>query len=124
MGSLIRVFAGVHSDTPENLNGFVEQEAAFWTFFPVAASLKNSVIQKEASGSIPEHAQLMPLFRTGTIDPATKRVENWWLWDGDKSWQIGKLAEEQRRLPIRGNWNDTLLRERIEQGWLPEQDPR
>ena len=124
MGSLIRVFPGVRIAPPADFAAFVEQETNFWTFFPVAKSLKQGLIRKEANCSIPVHAQAMPLFRAGVVDPATKRVETWWLWDGEKTWQIGALGEEQRRLPIRGNWNDTLLKERIEQGWLPERDSR
>ena len=124
MSSLIRVLPGIHEQSSGDISDIAIQPTRFWTFFPVAESLKDSVIQKEGNYPIPVHAQKMPLFRTGVVNPETKRVETWWLWDGEKSWKAGNLTDDQRRLPIRGNWNDTLLKERIEQGWLPELDPR
>jgi len=124
MGSLIRVFPGTHLLPPENWSPLVEQETNFWIFFPVGAALKKGIIRKIANCPIPVHAEKTPLFRAGVVDPSTGRVENWWLWDGEKEWKVGKLTDEQRRLPIRGSWNDTLLVERIQSGWLPEHDPR
>ncbi len=72
---------------------------------------------------IPEFAKKFPLFRTGVIDPATGKVKVWWLWDGEKEWRVNDITLEQRKLPLRGIWNNTLLIERIEQGWLPSNDP-
>ena len=46
----------------------------------------------------------------------------WWLWDGEKEWQIGSITNEQRKLPIRQIWNDTMLIARLEQEWRPETD--
>jgi hypothetical protein len=57
------------------------------------------------------------------IDPSTGKVKVWWLWDGEREWQVGELTEEQRGLSFREVWNDTLLIERIESGWTPETDP-
>ncbi|RXV64137.1 hypothetical protein D1006_40750 [Burkholderia stabilis] len=122
MGSLIRILPGTHKDVPENLAEIVMMETNFWIFFPVGAATKRGIIKKVGNFGIPEHARSTPLFRTGIPDQETRKVESWWLWDGEKSWPVGAISEEQRRLPIRGSWNDTLLIERIEQGWLPEKD--
>jgi hypothetical protein len=51
-------------------------------------------------------------------------VHDWWLWDGTKQWRIGRLAAEQRKLPVAGVWNDTLLVQRVEEEWLPKTDTR
>ena len=71
---------------------------------------------------IPEKQKPFPLFRNGEVDPKTKKVETWWLWDGVNEWPIGKLTKEQKHLPFNEVWNDTLLVERIESGWTPETD--
>jgi hypothetical protein len=62
------------------------------------------------------------VFRAGVVDPAVGKVVDWWLWDGEKEWRVGSISDEQRKLPIRGCWNDTMLIKRIEEGWLPEND--
>ncbi|WP_019937328.1 hypothetical protein [Bordetella sp. FB-8] len=124
MGSLIRVLPGTFLDQPLEWGTLIDCETNFWIFFPVAAALKQGIVRKVVHCPIPEHACNPPVFRAGVVDPSTGKVETWWLWDGEKEWKIGAITEEQRRLPIRGSWNDTLLIKRIEEGWLPEKDPR
>lgn len=123
MGSVIRVLPGTYGNTPD-LDALVEQPTNFWIFFPVSAALKQGAIQKVNTFKIPQHSQKPPIFRAGVIDPSTGRVETWWFWDGEKEWRVGEITDEQRKLPIRGAWNNTLLVERIVEGWLPEKDNR
>jgi hypothetical protein len=49
--------------------------------------------------------------------------KNWWFWDGETTWFVGKLEPEQRQMPIRSIVDGVLLRERIETGWSPASDP-
>ena len=49
---------------------------------------------------------------------------DWWIWDGERQSRIEKLTPEQRKLPIRSIWNDTLLVRRFENEWTPETDFR
>ncbi|WP_304589925.1 hypothetical protein [Burkholderia anthina] len=124
MGSLIRVLPGTHVEQPSDWDALVSSESNFWIFFPVAAAKKQGIVEKVAHCPLPEHAKKPPVFRAGVADPSTGKVETWWFWDGEKEWRVGAITEEQRKLPIRGSWNDTLLIQRIEEGWLPENDPR
>ena len=124
MGSLIRVFPTVFSDPPTDWRALTESETNFWVFFSVSDALKKGIVRKEVHCPLPEHARAMPVFRNGNVAPATGKVDVWWFWDGEKSWKVGALNDEQRRMPILGAWNDVMLRDRIEQGWLPERDPR
>ena len=124
MGQMIRVFPGIYPNEPPDLTALVSCETNFWIFFPVNVAQKRGIIRKVANFDLPEHARQSPIFRAGVRNPATKKVESWWLWDGKTEWEVGALTQEQRKLPIRGTWNDTLLIQRIEEGWLPENDPR
>ncbi|AJC15122.1 hypothetical protein [Pandoraea sputorum] len=122
MGWMIRVLPGIYSECPEDMSALVDKETNFWIFFPVAAALRRKLTAKIGRFKIPEHSQKMPIFRAGIRHSVTKKVENWWLWDGEREWMVGEITEDQRKLPIRGIWNDTLLIKRIEDGWLPEHD--
>lgn len=124
MGPLIRVLPGIYRDDVPDIEALAKVATNFWIFFPVGPALKSGIVRKVAQYKIPEHAQKMPLFRTGVPDPETRKVETWWLWDGETSWQVGAITDEQRKLPLREAWNDTRLVERIESGWLPEKDLR
>lgn len=123
MGSLIRVLPGTYHDEPD-LDVLVEEKTNFWIFFPASAALKQGIIQKANSCTVPTHSKETPTFRAGVVDPSTGRVDAWWFWNGEKEWKVGEITEEQRKFPIRGTWNDTLLVQRIEEGWLPEKDRR
>ncbi len=92
-------------------------------FFPLNAAIDQHIVSIVANVALPSDAQKFPTFRAGVVDPATRKVGVWWLWDGEKEWRVGQLTVEQRCLSIRGVWNDTLLIERIESGWTPETDP-
>jgi len=124
MGSLIRVLPGVFADSLTDYDSLVTTQTNFWIFFPAGAALSRGVIRKVGRYAIPDHSKIPPLFRAGVVDPAVGKVVDWWLWDCEKEWRVGPITDEQRKLPIRGSWNDTMLIERIENGWLPENDPR
>jgi|SRR5450830_1436947 len=123
MGALIRVLPGMYLNEPD-LDELVQKETNFWIFFPVGSALKKKIIQRVKNVVVPLHSKETPVFRTGVVDPSTGRVENWWFWDGEEGRMVGEITEEQRKFPIRGVWNDTLLIQRIEEGWLPEKDKR
>jgi hypothetical protein len=123
MGSLIRVLPGTYADLPD-LDVLVAEQTNFWIFFPVSAALKQGIVNSVKKCAIPEHSQKIPTFRAGIVDPSTGCVNTWWFWDGEKEWKVGEITAEQRKYPIRGTWNDTLLVQRIEDGWLPEKDKR
>jgi hypothetical protein len=95
---------------------------ALFSVLSTRCPLNRKIVQIVATGEVASDLREFPLFRAGVIDPATKKVELWWIWDGEKEWQIGSLTEEQRKFPIRGVWNDTYLIEKIESGWTPEAD--
>jgi hypothetical protein len=124
MGALIRVFDKLYPAKPENLERIVEGPVRFSTFFPLKAAIQQGIYKIVANYDVSESNRSFPIFRTGIVDPKTKKVLVWWLWDGEKEWKIGDLTLEQRKLPIRGVWNVAMLEQRIEEDWRPETDYR
>ena len=122
-GALIRILDGVFQSRPRDFTDLVKRKHRFVTFFPLSAAVNRKIFEVVAHAEIPEEAITFPIFRSGTPLKDGK-VHTWWLWDGDKSWQIGNLTEKQRKLPIEGIINDTALISRIESGWTPETDRR
>lgn len=122
-GELIRVLPGFFRQTPTEFEVLVRRRARFCVFFPLGAAVRQKVVRIVANEPVPAEAQQFPIFRAGSINRSTGKVDVWWLWDGKKEWRVGQLTDEERRLPIRGVWNDTLLVDRILGGWTPETDP-
>ena len=122
-GALLRVFRGLYASRPDRLEDILKHEIQFSTFFPLKAAVNRGITSVVANHPVDRLLQEFPLFRAGVVDPTTGKVAVWWLWDGQNEEKVGTLTNEQRKLPIRGVWNDTLLIERIESGWTPETHP-
>ena len=122
-GAMLTVFEGLHASRPPRIECVAESRVQFTTFFPLSAAVQQGIVEVVGNVPVPEHLTTFPVFRNGVVNPRTKRVDDWWLWDGERSWRVGRLLPEQYKLPIEGVWNDTLLIERIEQHWRPENDP-
>ena len=122
-GALIRVLPEFFRARPDDFAELVHRPEMFVTFFPLQAAVNRGIFEVVGNCVVPEFAKAFPLFRAGVADPATRKVKMWWLWDGEKEWKVGDITTEQRKLPLRGIWNDTLLIERIEIGWTPSNDP-
>ncbi len=121
--ALLRILPGFFSKRPSDFLTLVNQPEKFVNFFPLQAALNQGIFEIVGNQPVPDTAESFPLFRTGIVDPVTGKVRVWWFWDGEKEWKVGDISEEQRNLPLRGIWNDTLLIERIESGWTPSTDP-
>lgn len=119
MGALIRILRGLYKERPQDFVGLVKQAARYCVFFPLSAASHREIVEIVANEDVPEEAQKFPLFRAAGMIDREGCVLDWWLWDGEREWRIGQLTEEQKKLSIRGIWNDTLLIERIAEGWEP-----
>lgn len=122
-GALLRVFRKFYGVRPRDFTELARNRPTFMCFFPLGAAVNRGIVSIAGNVVVPLEAQAFPTFRSGIGGLSTGRVKVWWLWDGEKEWRVGEITAEQRRLSIRGVWNDTLLIERIESGWTPETDP-
>lgn len=123
-GELIRILPGFFKERPEKLEAVVSQSETFSIFFPLRVAMKRKIFDVATNLPVPDFAKKFPLFRSGAVNPATGEVNTWWLWDGEQEWKVGDITQEQRKLPLREIWNDTLLIEKIESCWTPASDPK
>lgn len=123
-GALIRVLPGFFDRRPPNICEIVKKPEQFVTFFPLQAAVNRKIFEVIDNCEIPASGQRFPLFRAAGHIDREGRVHDWWLWDGDKEWRIGKLTVEQSKLPIRSVLNDSQLIKDIEDDWTPQTDRR
>ncbi|MDR0515655.1 MAG: hypothetical protein LBH25_01260 [Fibromonadaceae bacterium] len=100
----------------------------FCCFFPLRIALRQKIMKeiiKEVGRiEIPTQLKDFPLFRVRMIPSnGPGKFHHWGFWDGQKAWFVGEINDEQRKMPIRGIWNDTLIIERLEEGYIAENDP-
>ena len=123
-GSLLRVFATSYSEPPTDLAEVVRGEVAFTAFFPLRAAIKQGLVRRAGRAEITPENRIWPMFRWGIPHPVSKKVGQWYIWDGTDYWKIDSLSDEQRKWPIRSILLMEGLTTRIEEGWRPETDPR
>lgn len=123
-GALLAVLWGRHATRPVELGTVVTTPIQFQTFFPLTQAINRKIFHVVANVPVPSDRQVLPTFRAAGFIDRTGRVHDWWLWNGEFTRQVRTLTDDQRRLPILGVINDTLLLEYLDQGWTPATDRR
>lgn len=122
-GSMIRVLPGVYSARPD-LDELVAGPTSYCVFFPVGPAANRGIVRIIGTYPIPEHAQAFPLMRApGWMLGFTPPNPIWWLWDGTREWRVTELDTAGLHASPNAHWNDTLLAERMAEGWSPADDP-
>jgi hypothetical protein len=119
-GALLRVIEGLFTTRPTDFSEIVTRPYQFTTFFPLAAACSKGIVTIVANEIIPATSQPFPTFRSSVRTPNGRGP--WWLWNGKTEQRIGELKPGMESLPVSGVLNDTLLIERIVQGWRHEHD--
>lgn len=122
-GSLIRVYPGFYEVRPKDVQSLVCGDPKFICFCSISKSIRDGKFFIVGNAELKGDAKVFPTFRAGMKSPATDKVENWWFWDGNNEWRVGNITNEQRKMPLRGVWNEKLLLLRIVSEWTPQNDP-
>jgi hypothetical protein len=121
-GALLRVISGQWEDPLTSFQGLVLQSPQFVVFFPLGAACARRIVRIAGGEAVPECAQGFPTFRVGVVGK-DGCVRQWWLWDGTHEWRADCTREELQEMPIRGIVNDTMLIQRICDGWTTRHVP-
>lgn len=122
-GYLLRVLPGIYKQRPESFADLVNLEERFYVFFALDGALSRGIVKRASNEAVPDRARKFPLMRMAGWRDESGRVLNWWLYDGEREWQVDKLTPEQESLSLAQVWNDTLLVQRIIEGWSPRNSP-
>lgn len=121
-GHLIRVLRGLY-DTPQNdLEMLAQKTSLFSTFFALPAAIKSKLVKNIGTCTVPEAAQIFPLFKQGFEDPKTNKVYIWNFWDGENRWSKSDLDDREKNASLIGYPSYDVLVSRIERQWSPGQD--
>lgn len=121
IGELIRVFPQQYSEDFGEVSSVIKSEDYYFVYFPLKAALKQELVQFVHNFSIPSEVKLPDQMRARNVDKDGNFV-SWQIVDYS-TWQrtnVKELSPSDKKLSPWGTWNDTLLVERIEEGWKPE----
>jgi hypothetical protein len=116
IGELIRVFSGFFRTRPSDIHTIVMSDVLYQVFFPLSAAQRRKIVGKVGnhSGFVsqkPEQMREKHIIRGEFL--------GWHIVDTD-TWRmkaVKKLSLQQKALSPWGIWNDTLLVQRLEDGW-------
>lgn len=121
-GTLLRRLPGLYSRRPASIEELAQAKETYFFFYPLVPALKQGLVHSICKEPIPEWAMPFPLMRMeGNVD-RSGRVLDWWLWNGDREWPVGKLTPELAALSIVGIWTHPYLVEMILRDWTPAYD--
>jgi len=120
-GSVIRVLNGFYKVRPDlkEIKRIVNSQHRFTTFCQVHYALNLGDWERIGNFPFPKFAQEFPVFKSMKylFKRPNPEEADWYLWDGEKEWKVGKLSlEEQMKYPKMGSYNDTGLIQAIETG--------
>ncbi|MFJ8234182.1 hypothetical protein ACIQ34_00395 [Ureibacillus sp. NPDC094379] len=117
IGSLIRILPNLYKGEFVIKDELIEEKELYLIHFPLGAALWRKIVKKIGNYPIPQHFILPSKFRTEHI--IGDEFNCWHIVDYG-TWKIESIKElndEQKQLSPWGIWNDTLLKERLAEGW-------
>ena len=119
---LIQIFDRTFNAPLDDLAVLHSLPIRFGTFTYMPAFMKCEGVRVRGNLGVPEALSAFPLFRASNRNFATRKIVSWWLWDGEKTWQVPEFTPEQRKLSIRSIPSLGLLHLWLDSGWRPEAD--
>lgn len=118
IGSLIRILPNLYVNSNKDiLEELVTHKELYFIHFPLVSALKQRIVTKMGNYSMPQDFLLPQKFRSKHL--INGEFISWHIVDY-KTWKrenIEKLTNEQMELSPWGTWNDTLLKDRLAEGW-------
>ncbi|MGE7666988.1 hypothetical protein ACQKMN_14865 [Ureibacillus composti] len=117
IGPLIRILPNLNKGESEIIDELVKAKELYLIHFPLGAALWHKIVKKVGNYPVPQHFILPSKFRTEHI--IGDEFICWHIVDYDtwKRESVKELSDEQKKLSPWGIWNDTLLKERLAEGW-------
>jgi hypothetical protein len=119
MGDLIRVLPGLFSKKPEDLDGLINAKENYMIYFPLGSAKRQKIV--EQVGHVNADAFENPKYMR-TDHKVRGEVLGWYIVDTETFQRefVEKLTPQQKKLSPWGIWNDTLLIQRLVDGWTLE----
>ncbi len=118
---LIRVLPGLYAEEPQNMENLVSQKEVYFIQFPVRAAYRRKIIHLFGRYEIPSGIEVPPK-QMRTTHFIRREFICWHIVDFETAQRVSvkELSDEQKKLSPWGIWNDTLLIEKMVEGWTPE----
>lgn len=118
---LIRILPGTYHSDVVDLEKLVSEHELFMVHFPLKAAIKKKIVCFIGNFKLPTNFKNPKFMRSKKTDREGNLIA-WQIVDYE-TWNrtnVARLSEEQKKLSPWGTWNDTLLINRLNEGWTLE----
>jgi hypothetical protein len=115
---VIRILPGVYKeDEIVDIGELVEKKELYFIQFPLKYAVKKKCVKCVANCKVPESVIVPKYYRDKHI--VRGEFISWHIIDSEtfQIHSVEKLSDDEKRLSPAEIWNDTLLAERIAEGW-------
>lgn len=115
---LIRILPGIFQDLTIDWLEIVRKKEMYFIHFPLQAAVNKKLVTFIGNFELPQGFIVPKHFRDHTVNPRNGN-STWYIREENRNKMklIDVLSDEFIGLSDWGIWNDTLLRERIEENW-------
>jgi hypothetical protein len=116
-GDLINVFNKLYDEAPTVIEKAINVEDHYFVGFPLSDAYKRKLVEKVGNIPLPNDFELPAYMRDKHVIKG--ELLGWHIRDVNtlKRRFVEKLSPQQKKLSPVGIYNDTLLKEMLEQGW-------
>lgn len=114
----IRILPGTYENIEEaNLENLVSEKEQYFIQFTLKYAVKQKCVKFIGTFKVPEHVVVPQYYRSKHI--VRGEFICWHIIDSEtlQRRSVEKLSNDEKKLSEWGIWNDTLLSERIAEGW-------
>lgn len=114
----IRIFPGTYENIEEaNLENLVNEKELYFIQFTLKYAVKKKCIKLIGNFKVPEQVVVPQYYRDKHI--VRGEFISWHIIDSEtlKIRSVKELSDDEKKLSQSGIWNDTLLAERMAEGW-------
>lgn len=113
---LIRIYNDVHPTQTTDLT-LIQKSSYFYLSFVLQAAYNRKIVEKVGNALLEPDFKAPRYFRT-----ENPFGEGWQIVDSETMHRqtFKELTDEQKKLSPWGGWNDTLIIERLDEGWTLE----
>ena len=118
---LIRILPNLYPEINFFREDLLSQKERYFIHFPLLYAYKRKLVIFIGNYSIPNNVTIPKYFRSQNIHPKTNRA-SWYIFEEGTNMMhhVKVLTDDNITLSDWDVWNDTLLKERLEQNWSLE----
>lgn len=118
---LIRILPDFYPERPNNFSEVINKKELYYVHFPLKPAYRKKLVEYVGNYEIPSQVMIPEHMRS---QHNIRGEMLGWHIINTETWQrdfVKNLTDKQKELSPWGIWNDTLLKERIEEEWTLEE---